>query len=516
MFKSVCMPSRSKTKLLSIPVLALSVSMWCLDASSLAGPDSPPTPIIDPRASLYDGSEGRLILKGAYFQPGVTVLLDGAAGQIKHGVVEVIDSRNIIITSVEIERPAGAIDAVVINPDGEASLPVRVDQDSVDERALTEHDVRTIIAQAVTQAEASGLRASIAVVDKEGNVLGVFNMEGRTETTLISPGRAARGGLEGAIVPSDFAAIAKAGTGAFLSSQGHSFTTRTAGFIVQQHFPPGVNFVSGGPLFGVQFSQLPCGDINPALPLGLSADPGGVGLYKNGVLVGGIGVEGDGIYTVDPDPTDQEMPVEELVAVAGTRGYETPAAIRADQVIANGIRFPFVNAQPAQAGQVPPFDQLRGTVHPLFPIRNALRSKFQFVTIDGLPGRVDPRFFPFKGGSLLSEADVQRIIVQAARQASITRAAIRRPLGSAAEVNIAVTDLDGRVLGLFSTPDAPMFGFDVSVQKARTAAFFSSGSAGAQLRNAEGGSFAIYVEAAERDGLRLDGSVAFTDRSIGF
>jgi len=129
---------------------------------------------------------------------------------------------------------------------------------------------------------------------------------------------------------------------------------------------------------------------------------------------------------------------------------------------------------------------------------------------------VDTRFFPFKSGSSLTEEEVRRIIVQAARQASITRAAIRRPLGSAAEVNIAVTDVDGTVLGVFSTPDAPMFGFDVCVQKARTAAFLSGVSAGAQLQSAEGGKFASYVDAAARDGLRLDGSVAMSDRAAGF
>src|SRR2546423_9221618 len=40
-------------------------------------------------------------------------------------------------------------------------------------------------------------------------------------------------------------------------------------------FPPGIDFQSSGPLFGVQFSQLlVCSDINPRSPLGLAADPG--------------------------------------------------------------------------------------------------------------------------------------------------------------------------------------------------------------------------------------------------
>ena len=183
---------------------------------------------------------------------------------------------------------------------------------------LTVADVQTIIAQAVTQAVASNVRATIAVVDRGGNVLGVFQMTNAPLTTLIgsslSP-RCAEGvaqpsicGLEGQRVPATLAAISKAGTGAFLSSNGNAFSTRTASDIIQEHRPVGVSFVASGPLFGVQFSSLPCTDIknNPPLPLGLAGDPGGMPLYKNGSLAGGIGVEADGVYSIDRNPFDIE------------------------------------------------------------------------------------------------------------------------------------------------------------------------------------------------------------------
>jgi len=83
-------------------------------------------------------------------------------------------------------------------------------------------------------------------------------------------------------------------------------------------------------------------------------------------------------------------------------------------------------------------------------------------------------------------------------------------------VNITVADVDGTILGIFSLPDAPVFGFDVSAQKARTAAFYSSPTAAARLLAAEGGRFTHFVTAANADGLKLDGSVAFTDRAGGF
>src|SRR6185436_10997765 len=57
-------------------------------------------------------------------------------------------------------------------------------------------------------------------------------------------------------------AITKAGTAAFLSSDQNAFTSRTAGFIVQQHFPPGVRNKAPGPLVGVNFSNLSISDVS--------------------------------------------------------------------------------------------------------------------------------------------------------------------------------------------------------------------------------------------------------------
>src|SRR5262245_64139150 len=95
---------------------------------------------------------------------------------------------------------------------------------------LTVADVQTIIAQAVTQAVASNMPATIAVVDRGGNVLGVFQMTNALLTTLIGSSSApncAEGGaqpsicgLEGQRVPASLAAIAEGWHGALLSSTG--------------------------------------------------------------------------------------------------------------------------------------------------------------------------------------------------------------------------------------------------------------------------------------------------------
>jgi uncharacterized protein GlcG (DUF336 family) len=229
-------------------------------------------------------------------------------------------------------------------------------------------------------------------------------------------------------------------------------------------------------------------------------------------------VEGDGLYTIDTNPRDDDLSIDEIVAVAGSRGFEAPPAIRGTEILVNGIRLPFVNAGPPIAGGTIPFDALPGTVDPAFPIRSSPGTAFQSATVGGVQGTVDPRFFPpidspSTGAQKLTASDVETMLAQGAQQAEITRAAIRRPLGDRARVNIAVVDADGRVLGLFRTVDAPVFGFDVSVQKARSAAFFSNSQAANLLGSA---GFSRYVDQAQRDGLRLDGSVAFSDRAIGF
>ncbi len=388
---------------------------------------------------------------------------------------------------------------------------------------LTDAEVRTIIAQAATQAEASGLPVTIAVVDHEGVVLGVLRMAGAPTTTTISGG--GLGGLEGAS-PADsarLAAISKAGTGAFFGTQGNAFTTRSAGFIVQEHFPPQVSPSPGGPLFGVQFSSLRCSDVNRSghaaasanLPLGLSADPGGLPLYKSGTAVGGIGVEGDGTYTLDLNPADDDQSTEEIIAAAGTLGFSAPKGIRGDQIFVDGIRLVFANAEPPASQVTTPYATFAAAGTELSAPITSPVTGFVPATVSGVTGSVDPNFFPFIAGTdgLLTAADVTTIIGQAAVQAEVTRAAIRQPLGSKARVSIAVVDSTGAILGVFRTTDAPLFGFDVSVQKARTASFFSHPDAGSDLTLFGQGSF---VTAANNDGLALDGSVAFSDTAVGF
>ena len=372
---------------------------------------------------------------------------------------------------------------------------------------LVTTDVQTIVQQAASAATSLGKAVTIVITDREGNILGFFAMPGAPATTTIRSVGTAGQGLEGIVAPASEAATAKASTAAFFSTGGNAFSTRTAGFIIQEHFPPGISFRAGGPLYGVQFSSLPCSDIKkPSARLGLSADPGGLPIYKNGLPAGGIGIEGDGLYTVDRDPADDDQPFEELIAAAGIRGFEAPALIRGDNILVDGIRLPFTNVTN------PPSPTTTASIAGAI-ISAPPSSEFVPQVVGGVAGEVSPRFFPFVGSTGLTASDVGTIIAHAAQQANITRAAIRQPLGSNARVTIAVVDTAGAVLGVFRQQDAPVFGFDVAVQKARTAAFFSSANAATALRAA---GFGSYVDRAQADGLRFDGAFAFTDRATGF
>ena len=430
--------------------------------------------------------------------------------------------------------------------------------------ALTAADVQQVIAQAVFEAQARNANATIAVVDRVGNVLAVFNMNGAPADFTINPLRPVTGGLNYFKSPNGapLAAIAMAVTGAYLSSQGNAFSTRTASQIVQEHFNPGESNQPGGPLFGVQFSSLACSDINqPASagtigpkppPLGLSANPGGLPLYKNGTVVGGVGAISNGVYTLDPDIEDVDTDPNELIAVAGTYGFAAPADRQADQITVDGrtLRYVDSTSTASNPAQAPPFSSL-GAVGALLDVPGygggaivagvaygqpasgyapstdpAFAGLNAFTLVDA---KGNPRFPPRAGvDGLLTRAEVIGILSAGLNIANRARAQIRLPLGSAAQVSVVVVDTGGEILGLIRSPDAPVFGTDVAAQKARTAAFFSSPGAAAALNalpnamyNLIGGTpvaIGSYVTAMRsflNDPTAFANGMAFSNRAIG-
>jgi uncharacterized protein GlcG (DUF336 family) len=307
-------------------------------------------------------------------------------------------------------------------------------------------------------------------------------------------------------------AIAKAGTAAYLSSAQNAFSSRTAGDIVQQHFPPGIKNKPPGPLVGVNFSQLQFSDINkykapgsvvsfgsspgltlvcPALPVtgGLEGTPGGLPLYKNGELVGGIGVAGNGVAVIAVTPSViANADSDEDVALAGQTGFAPAKKIYGSEVLAVGIRLEYIESS-TSLGALIPFGSLPGkNIPPYTLIATPPPYPYPVVTFGGETGELrqpitaDPSAVPLPNSAArLSATEVSNIIAAAANRCRTTRAGIRLPRGVAAQVFISVVNnpnADGvppTVLGTFCTsPDTTRFSWDVAVQKARTAVFFSA------------------------------------------
>lgn len=440
------------------------------------------------------------------------------------------------------------------------------------QESLSVADVQQVMAQAVAEAKARRLPSAIVVVDRVGNVLGVFNMTGSNLALRVpdaNGGSAFNKGLQGRQLPAPAAvagAIAKAVTGAYLSSGGNAFSTRTASEIVQQHFPPAPNLTPGlesGPLYGVQFSALPCSDLvsrfgasgTTALigpkrtPLGLSADSGGFPLYKNGVVVGGIGVMGDGVYGFDPDIQNVDADDEEFIALAGTRNFDAPIGIRADRISVDGTLLRYSDATPdgfKSAGAAPAFaaiNGVEGSVIPVFAysagaiiagsaygseasgIRASTAAEFSnrdaFILTNGAGANRFPVRAATDGAAVaqpLTQAEAQALLEEAFKIMTRARAQIRQPLDSRAQVSISLVDTYGTNLGVVRSPDAPIFGIDVSLQKARTAAFFSNARAAAEIAangNAEVRARIPLARAFFNDPNIFTGQTAWSNRAIG-
>ena len=94
------------------------------------------------------------------------------------------------------------------------------------------------------------------------------------------------------------------------------------------------------------------------------------------------------------------------------------------------------------------------------------------------------------------------------------RAAIRQPRDSQVHVSVWVVDADGSPLGFTRTFDAPVFGIDVSLQKARAAALFSSPQARAALDSAGMGRYLVRADQFLGEGA-LQGQLAIAARAVG-
>ena len=355
---------------------------------------------------------------------------------------------------------------------------------------LTAADVQQVVENAT---QSINVPSIVAVSDRAGNLLAVFETTGAPTTAV---------GNFGAAVDSHELAVALARTAALFSNDQAPLSSRTVRYISGIHFPPGVANAPNADLYGIENTNRGC-SLNLAFNAGMSAppatlingsapglgiitgkadamdsdpnavNPGGVPLFKNGHAVGGVGV-------VSSSPQ-----ISEYAAFAGaTQSGFLPSASQLPPpgvVVIGGIALPFVNQTTSPAGVTP------GT-----PTGTYL--------VGPNPGILPPDgdlVGPNAGSFGLTQADVSSIISQAVATADLTRAVIRLPSGSRTHMTIAVSDLDGTILGLHRMPDATVFSIDVAVAKARNVIYFSNSAGTPDLPGVPAGT-------------------AVTNRSIGY
>lgn len=322
---------------------------------------------------------------------------------------------------------------------------------------LTAEDVELVVRTAAESVDVTGL--VIAVTDREGIPLAVFRK------------------VDGDPRLADLA-VSLARTGAFFSNDEAPLSSRTVRFISGRNFIPGVANTGMADLWGIEQTNRGCllstrynpgkaitparslsggtglgittGKVDPADSQPLAVNPGGVPIYKDRRLVGGIGVAGG------------SPAVTEFAAFTGSRpdGRFGPRPAPPGKVVLEGVDLPFVAQTSRPAGVGP--GQFSGDF--LLGPRASPRP-------EGVP---DGYLVGPLGSPELSPQDVDRIVQQSVGSALRTRAAIRLPPGRPTRMVIGVADLQGNVLAIFRMADATVFSIDVAATKARNVVYFSS------------------------------------------
>ncbi|MGE3806028.1 MAG: heme-binding protein [Gemmataceae bacterium] len=231
---------------------------------------------------------------------------------------------------------------------------------------------------------------------------------------------------------------------------------------------------------------------------GIATLPGGIPIFKNGFLVGGIGVffpgttgyanEENSALSADYDParpdrsleaeyiafaavggsSSANLPVGTINGVPALPGFDLPSGridlvgITLDIFGPGGLKGPTTLVS---------FGQTLGVGDPNSGANQDLNGGGTFL-MDGTPVPSGWLVTPHDGVGITA-AQVTQIINQGIAQATLTRAAIRLPLGSRTAMVFAVADSTGEVLGLFRMPDATIFSIDVAVAKSRNTAYYA-------------------------------------------
>jgi len=415
---------------------------------------------------------------------------------------------------------------------------------------LTADDVRAVLTVAASALSNSTLSA--AVVDRTGNILGVYTRGGADERTPDI-------------------AVSLARTGAMFANDQAPLSSRTVRFISGIHFPPGARNTPNAALYGVEninrgcrvdvqgdavfnapfpppksiagvfgegagTTPLPCepsdtrgcarggpmldeaGSVLASVGIttgkadvfdtgqdqltAVPVNPGGIPIFRGGKVVGGIGVAGVAPALAEYAAT--------LAAAGAGRGLDfaeplgTPGAVFID-----GLRLPFFGACPnitciRTALKTQPPGSSPGTLSSgtfLIQPRDGLQAPENYI--------LGPRGSIVAGG--LSVDEVRRIVDESVAAASRTRAMIRLPISQSARMTIGISDETGAILAVYRMPDSTAFSLDVAMTKARNAYYFSTREGYEVLRDvARGAGYTWEPEPAAGKGW------AVTARTISF
>jgi uncharacterized protein GlcG (DUF336 family) len=243
--------------------------------------------------------------------------------------------------------------AYLVTPHDSAVDPITAAdvQRIIDQGILAANEVRA----AVRLPLGSRTKMVFAVTDTSGEVLGLFRMPDATTFSIDVAVAKARNTAyyadAAALQPQDQVPGIAAGV---------AFTNRTFRYLAEPRFPSGIDGIlppfsilnddnidpmtaenNGGPATVSEFTSVLGHDAffpmtnfrdpdDIANQNGVIFFPGSTPIYKNGVLVGGFGVSGDGV--------DQD----DVVTFVGATGYQARGnATRADEVTLFGVRLPF-------------------------------------------------------------------------------------------------------------------------------------------------------------------------------
>jgi uncharacterized protein GlcG (DUF336 family) len=387
---------------------------------------------------------------------------------------------------------------------------------------LTADDVLAVLSVAASALDNASMAA--AVVDRTGNILGVYTRPDADERTPD-------------------VAVSLARSGALFANDQAPLSSRTVRFISGIHFPPGVKNTPNAALYGIEntnrgcrvdetgdeafnapfprpksiagtfgdgagVAPLPCepsdtrgcarggpmlddnGDPLTSVgittgkadvfdtgqddPASIPVSPGGIPIYRGGKVIGGVGVAG-----VPPALAEYAAT---LASAGAGRGMDFSEPLgKPGAVFIDGLRLPFFGGcttipciraalKRRPAGSAPGrFTDGRLLVQP----RDGVQAPEGYI--------LGPR--PTTLSSGLSGNDIRRLIDQAVAVSLRTRAQIRLPISQPARMAIAIADATGRLLAVYRMADATVFSADVAMTKARNAYYFSTREGNDVLRS---------------------------------